>query len=132
MRRFFILFSLLSVVSLVQGILKGIVVFNGIAIFPDIALIILVLFSVEFGRGVGQSAGWLGGILEDFALAQPLGVNAMVKMLMGTTFGALKGRFVVGAVLVALFTVGVATIFKYAVTWLIARIFGLEIYSLLV
>jgi rod shape-determining protein MreD len=130
MRRFFIVFPLLAVLSLVQGMLGGVAVVGGIHLVPDLSLVFLVMFSVEFGRGVGMSAGWMAGLLEDFALAQLLGLQAMVKMLTGSIFGALRGRFKVGALLIALITVAGATVLKYGLTWAISRLFGLEVYSL--
>lgn len=131
MRRFFILFSIISVLSLLQGILRGFIAVNGFSLVPDFSLVFLVLFSIEFGRGVGQSAGWLGGILEDFAMVKPLGLSALTKMLIGTIFGALKGQFTVGSIIVALITVFFATILKYFLAWFVSKLFSLEVFSLL-
>ncbi|NIZ46976.1 rod shape-determining protein MreD [Entomospira nematocerorum] len=131
MRRFFILFPLIAVLSLVQGVMRGIIVINGIALVPDVALIFLVLFSIEFGRGVGQSAGWFGGILEDFAMAKPLGFTALVKMLIGSTFGLLQGRFMVGALMIALWSIAVATLMKYGLSWILAILMRIHTFQLI-
>jgi rod shape-determining protein MreD len=129
-RRFFILFPIIAVLSLLQGIMRGIVVIGDIALVPDFALIFLTLFSVEFGRGVGQSAGWFGGLLEDFAMARPLGLSALIKMLLGSIFGSLHGRFMIGALVIAFWTVTMATLLKYLFTWMFSRIFGIYSFSL--
>ncbi|NIZ40526.1 rod shape-determining protein MreD [Entomospira entomophila] len=131
MRRFFILFPLIAVLSLVQGLMRGIIVIHGIALVPDFSLIFLVLFSIEFGRGVGQSAGFFGGILEDFAMAKPLGFTALVKMLIGTTFGVLQGRFMVGALLIALWSVAIATLMKYGLTWLLGFFMNIHTFQVI-
>jgi rod shape-determining protein MreD len=67
-----------------------------IAIFhavPDIALLILVYISYVNGMMKGQLTGFIGGIFLDFFSAAPLGLNALIRTLVGAIVGLFKGNF---------------------------------------
>jgi rod shape-determining protein MreD len=60
---------------------------------PDIALIILVFVSYVNGRMAGQLTGFLGGLILDFISFSPLGLNTLLRTVIGYMTGLLKGAF---------------------------------------
>jgi rod shape-determining protein MreD len=60
---------------------------------PDIALLILVFVSYTNGRHVGQLTGFLGGALLDFISFSPLGLNMLIRTVIGSLAGLMKGMF---------------------------------------
>lgn len=60
---------------------------------PDLALIILVFIAYVNGTMTGQLSGFLSGFLLDFLSAAPLGLNALIRTLIGALTGLLKGTF---------------------------------------
>ncbi|MDR2480220.1 MAG: rod shape-determining protein MreD [Treponema sp.] len=69
---------------------------NRLAVYravPDIALGIIVYSAYVNGAMTGQLSGFCCGILMDFLSAAPLGLNALVRTLIGALTGAMKGTF---------------------------------------
>jgi rod shape-determining protein MreD len=60
---------------------------------PDIALCILVFSAYVNGTMTGQLTGFLSGFLIDFLSAAPLGLNALIRTLIGGLTGFIKGTF---------------------------------------
>jgi rod shape-determining protein MreD len=84
-----------SVFIIIAAILQSTLLAK-IALFhavPDLALLILVYFSYVNGMMKGQLTGFMGGIFLDFFSASPLGLNALIRTLIGALVGMLKGNF---------------------------------------
>jgi rod shape-determining protein MreD len=60
---------------------------------PDIALLILVFVSYTNGSLMGQTTGFFGGILLDFISFSPLGLNILVRTVIGYLVGLFRGTF---------------------------------------
>ena len=60
---------------------------------PDLALGILVFSAYVNGTMTGQLTGFFSGFLIDFLSAAPLGLNALVRTLIGAMMGKIKGTF---------------------------------------
>jgi len=60
---------------------------------PDIALCILVYTAYVNGTMTGQLTGFFSGFFLDLLSAAPLGLNALVRTLIGAAAGLLKGTF---------------------------------------
>ena len=60
---------------------------------PDMALVILVYAAYLNGTMTGQLEGFFSGVLLDFLSAAPLGLNALIRTLIGALTGLLKGTF---------------------------------------
>ena len=72
-------------------------IFSRLALYihavPDLALGILVFSAYLNGTMTGQLTGFFSGFLLDFLSASPLGLNALVRTLIGALTGFLKGTF---------------------------------------
>jgi rod shape-determining protein MreD len=60
---------------------------------PDLALGIIVYSAYVNGAMTGQLSGFFGGICVDFLSAAPLGLNALIRTVVGALAGLLKGTF---------------------------------------
>ncbi|MGB9660981.1 MAG: rod shape-determining protein MreD [Moorellaceae bacterium] len=59
---------------------------------PDLLLLLLVCVSRGCRAGQGAALGLVYGLLEDLAEGRLLGLNALIKMLVGYTVGASQNR----------------------------------------
>ena len=84
------------VFMLIAALLQS-TVFSRLAFYihavPDMALIILVFTAYVNGTMTGQLSGFFSGVLLDFLSASPLGLNALIRTLIGALTGLLKGTF---------------------------------------
>jgi len=79
---------------------------------PDIALGIAVYCAYVNGLMTGQLSGFLYGILLDFLSAAPLGLNALVRTLIGALAGLMKGTFFLDTFLLPMILCACATLMK--------------------
>ena len=86
---------------------------------PDIALIILVYISYVNGTMTGQLTGFFSGFMLDFLSSAPLGLNALIRTLIGALTGLLKGTFFLDFVILPLALCAGATVLKALVYFLL-------------
>ncbi|MDR1955536.1 MAG: rod shape-determining protein MreD [Treponema sp.] len=60
---------------------------------PDLALGIVVFMAYTHGTMTGQLTGFVSGLLLDFLSAAPLGLNALIRTVIGALAGLIKGSF---------------------------------------
>jgi rod shape-determining protein MreD len=60
----------------------------------------------------GQLSGFFAGLLQDFLSAAPLGLNALIRTLIGALAGTMKGTFFLDAVFLPMSLCAAATITK--------------------
>jgi rod shape-determining protein MreD len=60
---------------------------------PDLALGIIVYAAYVNGTMTGQLSGFFSGFFLDFLSSAPLGLNALVRTLIGACVGLMKGTF---------------------------------------
>ena len=90
---------------------------------PDIALCILVFTAYVNGTMTGQLTGFFSGFLLDFLSASPLGLNALVRTLVGALTGLLKDTFYLDFFFLPMILCAGATIFKIFVFFLLHVLF---------
>jgi len=90
---------------------------------PDIALGILVFAAYVNGTMSGQLTGFFSGFLMDFLSTAPLGLNALIRTLVGALTGFLKGTFFLDAVFLPMALCAGATIFKALIYFLLHLLF---------
>lgn len=73
---FFILFQ--------TAILSNITVLPAV---PDLLLLMTLYISLHNGCMLGQTTGFASGLLLDFMSAGPLGLNSLIRTIMGYVFG---------------------------------------------
>jgi len=57
---------------------------------PDLILLVVIVFSLLHGAGEGAISGFTSGLLQDIFSSGLLGVNALVKTIIGFICGVLK------------------------------------------
>ena len=60
---------------------------------PDLVLLLVIYVSLKNGSSIGCMAGFLSGLIMDFASAAPLGLNAMTKTIAGFAVGKFHSSF---------------------------------------
>jgi len=90
-------------------------VINMISFFnvvPDLALCILVFSAYVNGTMTGQVSGFISGLFYDFLSAAPLGMNCLVRTIIGALAGIFKGQFFLDAIFMPVILCALATILK--------------------
>ena len=88
---------------------------------PDLALCILVFAAYVNGTMAGQLSGFFSGFMLDFLSAAPLGLNALIRTLIGALVGFMKGTFFLDIVFLPMALCAGATILK-AVMYLVLNL----------
>ncbi|MCL2441943.1 MAG: rod shape-determining protein MreD [Treponema sp.] len=120
--------------SIIAAILQS-TVFQWIAIFgyvPDIALCILVFSAYVNGNMAGQVSGFFSGLFYDFISAAPLGMNCLIRTIIGALTGIFKGSFFLDNIFLPIILCSIATILKAIIIFLLYLIIGsaIPVYSL--
>lgn len=96
------------------------------SVVPDLALLLLVFFSIQKGSMVGQFAGFLAGlVLAMLGSGYPAGVFSIAYLLLGYVFGFGKGNIFFDPVLIPLLVGIVATVLRNGIIFLLNWIFQL-------
>jgi rod shape-determining protein MreD len=87
---------------------------------PDIALGIMVYSAYVNGVMTGQLSGFFYGIALDFLSAAPLGLNALVRTVIGALAGMMKGTFFLDIFLLPMLLCASATLLKALILFLLS------------
>jgi rod shape-determining protein MreD len=90
---------------------------------PDIALGILVFSAYNNGTMTGQFAGFFSGLLLDFLSAAPLGLNTLVRTVIGASVGLIRGTFFLDTILLPMALCGGTTLMKALFFWILHLLF---------
>lgn len=90
---------------------------------PDIALGILVYVAYANGIMTGQLCGFFSGLTLDLVSASPIGLNALVRTLIGALAGLIRGRVILDYFLVPAILCAVATMAKAVVLLPLSLVF---------
>ncbi|MDR0601202.1 MAG: rod shape-determining protein MreD [Treponema sp.] len=91
---------------------------------PDLSLCIVVDSAYVNGAMTGQLSGFFSGLLIDFISAAPLGLNPLIRTLVGALAGFMKGTFFLGAVFLPMILCAAATIVKAASLFVLHLLFA--------
>jgi rod shape-determining protein MreD len=91
---------------------------------PDLALGIIVYSAYVNGAMTGQLSGFFGGILYDFLSAAPLGLNALIRTLVGALAGLFKGTFFLDIFFLPMVLCAAATLVKAAGFFILHLLFS--------
>ena len=94
---------------------------------PDIALGIIVYSAYVNGVMTGQLSGFFYGIVQDVLSAAPLGLNALVRTLIGALAGLMKGTFFLDAIFLPMILCASATLLKALILLLLNLLMGTAI-----
>jgi rod shape-determining protein MreD len=79
---------------------------------PDLALGIVVYSAYINGTMTGQLSGFFSGLLLDCLSSAPLGMNALIRTLIGALAGTMKGTFFLDVVFLPMVLCAAATLIK--------------------
>jgi len=122
------------ILSVLAGILQSTLLGN-FALFgavPDIALCIVVYSAYVNGTMAGQLSGFFSGLLIDFMSGAPLGLNCLIRTVIGAVTGIFKGAFFLDVFFLPFILCALATIAKALIMFLLNLIMGkvAPVYSL--
>jgi len=93
-------------------------------VIPDIALCVLVFSAYVNGTMTGQVSGFFSGLFYDFITPAPIGLNCMVRTVIGAAAGIFKGQFFLDILILPVILCVLATIFKALIIFIIHLIMG--------
>jgi rod shape-determining protein MreD len=91
---------------------------------PDLALCVLVFSAYVNGTMTGQVSGFLSGLFIDFLSAAPLGMNSLIRTLIGALTGLFKDSLFLGYVIMPIILCAVATMIKALIIFVLHLIMG--------
>lgn len=93
-------------------------------VIPDLALCILVFSAYTNGIMIGQVSGFFSGLFLDFLSAAPLGLNSLVRTIIGSLTGIFKGSFFLDIFFLPVILCAIATILKALIIFILHIIIG--------
>ena len=75
------------------------------------------------GKVVGETTGFISGILLDFITGIPFGFNCLYRTIIGYVYGLFSKTIIIAGFVVPMLTVGIATIAKTLMVHLLALLF---------
>jgi len=115
-----IVFSVIA--AILQSTLIGMIPI--VKVIPDIALCIIVFSAYVNGTMTGQVSGFFSGLLLDFLSAAPLGMNCLLRTLIGALTGIFKGAFFLDIIFMPVILCAFATLLKAVIIFLLHLIIG--------
>jgi rod shape-determining protein MreD len=114
------------ILSIIAGILQSTLIarFAIFNVVPDLALCIVVYAAYVNGTMTGQVSGFFSGLLLDFLSAAPLGLNCLVRTLIGALTGIFKGAFFLDIFFMPVILCALATIIKAFILFFINLFMG--------
>jgi rod shape-determining protein MreD len=115
-----VLFSLCAAI-LQSTLLSRLALYHAV---PDLALGIIVYSAYVNGTMTGQLSGFFSGIMLDFLSAAPLGLNALIRTVMGALAGLMKGTFFLDIFFLPMVLCAAATLMKALSLFLLHLLFA--------
>ena len=86
--------------------------FKLLGVQPDLILVVAIVVAVQDGPVAGAVVGFFGGLLQDIASPQVMGVSALTKTLAAFMAGMLKDFFMTYSILLPVLLVFFMTFFE--------------------
>ena len=115
-----------SIFVLIASILQS-TILSHLAIYravPDLALGIIVYCAYVNGSMSGQLSGFFSGILSDLLSAAPLGLNSLIRTLIGALTGLMQGAFFLDFLFLPMALCAAATLLKAVIVLVLYLIFS--------
>ena len=77
---------------------------------PDLILIIVATLGFIDGPAIGAAGGFLGGLLQDLLTARSVGVEALIKTLVGYFSGQVERTILGDSALMPMFAIGAVSL----------------------
>lgn len=92
-------------------------------VVPDLVLMCTIYFSLTNGKLIGETTGFISGLLLDFITGIPFGFNCLYRTIICYICGFFANSVIIGGLMVPVVSVGIATIVKTIFINLIAVFF---------
>lgn len=92
-------------------------------VVPDLVLICSIYFSVLNGKFVGETTGFISGLILDFMTGLPFGFNCLFRTIIGYCFGIFTETLIFSGFVMPMLCVAIGTFSKYLFTFLISIFF---------
>ena len=109
-RKPLVIFVILLVCALLETALLSNVVF--LPVVPDLLLLVVLYISVQNGSLTGEATGFVSGLLLDFLTAAPLGLNCLLRTLLGFFAGLFHDVLNISKIMIPAMLALIATIAK--------------------
>lgn len=96
---------------------------------PDLSLLCVLYFSINNGKIMGETTGFVSGLFLDFLSACPLGLNCLLRTILGYLTGILKQTFNTEVFFIPMILAFAGTVAKVGVTLFISVLFPAIVYS---
>ena len=115
-----------AVAALFFSLVQSVILSNIAALpaIPDLVLIVVIFISLKNGSVAGCTAGFISGIIMDFASAAPLGLNAMTKTITGFVAGKFHSSFNLQRFFIPIIAALAATFLKALLVLILTFFFG--------
>jgi rod shape-determining protein MreD len=91
---------------------------------PDLMALVTITLAYLEGPASGSLAGFVGGMAQDFLLAQPKGISALTLTLLGYAVGTLRQYITTQSPLLPVILVGLGTVVGSLFTSLVTFLLG--------
>lgn len=116
------------------NLILQITLYNFVKIFdvvPNIALILVVLFSLTTNEYMGGFIGLFTGILYDVLIMDIIGINALIYFIIGVTLGHFSEEINRENKILYIFVTVIATVFYHLATAFVMFFLKMDIYNIL-
>ncbi len=90
---------------------------------PDLSLICLLYISIQNGKLIGETSGFISGLFLDFLTAGPMGLNCIYRVLFGYFCGLFSKTLNTEGIFIPILLGTCATIVKAAFLFVITILF---------
>jgi len=117
--------AIIVVALLIQITLVNLITILGLK--PDLILVVVVIFSLLKGEKEGTISGFASGLLQDIFSTGLLGINALVKTVIGFTCGILREKIFHEHILFLIPVITfIASFIQSILIFFLLRTFGIE------
>ena len=95
-----------------------------IPVVPDLVLLCLLFISFTNGSVSGEVHGFFSGLMLDFLSASPLGLNSLLRTIIGFFAGLLKTTFNADKIFFPAILAAASTLFKACMLFVLNFLFG--------
>ncbi len=120
-RSFFASTFILLVFSIFESAILSNIAF--LPSIPDLTLLCVLYFSIQNGKLLGETTGFVSGLFLDVLSACPFGLNCLIRSVTGYAGGIFKKTLNLDGFFVLMFMGFAATILKVILTFVVSILF---------
>lgn len=124
-------FSVSTIIILCAALIESSVLANITVLpaVPDFVLLCVLYFSIENGKLMGESTGFISGVFIDFLSACPFGLNCLLRTIIGFIGGMFNKTLNTDGFFIPALLGFCATIIKALLLWLISFLYPSSVVS---